>query len=322
MEGLSGLNDIKAIDFGNPEYTPGRELLTNDVNAVIDGLCAGGADVIDIFDFHGSGNPEPDIILDRLDKRAQMLYLDKPPYHPVIGLGKRGEYDGIAFVGMHTGLGGGGFLAHTASTGLDFTLNGISISETDLLAIWWGDFDAPCIFVSGDDKLKENLEWMTWIEYVVAKYATSVSTANLRPFDEVHAEMRAASKRAVENIPKAKVVKLTTPIKGQLRAVHPNSLRPLEGIPGLDCKDNTVTLERDNLNELILSFSKFMSLAYTFGRLQLLEQILAKHEYGTQIFDEVRKERNDLWIEVESGRWKPPVISSSIPKGKKYFGAQ
>jgi len=180
----------------------------------------------------------------------------------------------------------------------------------------------PCIFISGDDKLKEELEWMTWIEYVVVKYATSVSTANLRPFDEVHAEMRAASKRAVRNIPKAKVVRLTTPVKGQLRAFHPNSLRPLEGIPGLDCRDNTVTLERDNLNELILTFSKFIVLAYTFGRLQLLEQILARHEYGTQIFDEVSKERNDLWIEVESGRWKPPVVARSIPKGKKYFGAQ
>jgi len=66
MEGLSGLNDIKTIDFDNPEYTPGRELLTNDVNAVIDGLCAGGADVIDIFDFHGSGNPEPGLMVTEL----------------------------------------------------------------------------------------------------------------------------------------------------------------------------------------------------------------------------------------------------------------
>ena len=43
MEGISGQNDINSLGFGNPEYDTAREWLTNDVNAVIDGLFAGRA---------------------------------------------------------------------------------------------------------------------------------------------------------------------------------------------------------------------------------------------------------------------------------------
>ncbi|MGW8183783.1 MAG: M55 family metallopeptidase [Burkholderiales bacterium] len=62
------------MDFGNEEYFEAREWLTNDVNAVIDGLFAGGADAVEVGDAHGSFNPEPDILLDKMDSRARMLY--------------------------------------------------------------------------------------------------------------------------------------------------------------------------------------------------------------------------------------------------------
>ena len=48
----------------------------------------------------------------------------------------------------------------------------------------------PMIFVSGDDRLKHDLEVMPWIEFVVTKKATSASTVELRSVDSVHAEMR------------------------------------------------------------------------------------------------------------------------------------
>ena len=38
MEGISGVNDIRALSYGNEEYTQAREYLTNDVNAVVDDL--------------------------------------------------------------------------------------------------------------------------------------------------------------------------------------------------------------------------------------------------------------------------------------------
>src|SRR6185503_21269594 len=79
MEGLSGQDDWREMSFGYPEqYAKGRQKLTDDVNATIEGLVAGGATKIDVVDGHGSGNSEPDLLLDKMDKRAQMVYRDRP----------------------------------------------------------------------------------------------------------------------------------------------------------------------------------------------------------------------------------------------------
>src|SRR4029077_20202419 len=83
MEGLSGEDDWRQFSFGYPEqYAKGRQLLTDDVNATIEGLVAGGATKIDVVDGHGSGNPDPDVDLEKMDKHAQMMYRDRPfdPY--------------------------------------------------------------------------------------------------------------------------------------------------------------------------------------------------------------------------------------------------
>jgi hypothetical protein len=71
MEGLSGQSDPKTFNFGEKEYPKGQELLAADVNAVIEGLYAGGATEVWVVDGHGSGNPDPDVRTDLLDKRQR-----------------------------------------------------------------------------------------------------------------------------------------------------------------------------------------------------------------------------------------------------------
>ncbi|HEV8214475.1 MAG TPA: M55 family metallopeptidase, partial [Gemmatimonadaceae bacterium] len=51
MEGLSGQDDWRTFLFSHPEkYPEGQKLLAADVNAVIDGLFAGGATQVDVVD--------------------------------------------------------------------------------------------------------------------------------------------------------------------------------------------------------------------------------------------------------------------------------
>lgn len=57
MEGLSGQDDPYSFLYGHPEYPRGQRLLIQDVNAVIEGLFAGGAGSVTVADGHGSGNP-------------------------------------------------------------------------------------------------------------------------------------------------------------------------------------------------------------------------------------------------------------------------
>ena len=90
MEGLSGQDDWREMSFGYPEqYAKGRQKLTDDVNATIEGLAAGGATTIDVVDGHGSGNPDPDLLLDKMDKRAQMVSRDRP-FDPYIDMQEAG----------------------------------------------------------------------------------------------------------------------------------------------------------------------------------------------------------------------------------------
>jgi hypothetical protein len=62
MKSLSGQTDWRIFLFRYSEqYQQGQELLAADVNAVVDGLFAGGADEVHIVDFQSSGNPAPDL---------------------------------------------------------------------------------------------------------------------------------------------------------------------------------------------------------------------------------------------------------------------
>jgi len=322
MEGISGQNLIWSIDFGKEEYFQAREWLTNDVNAVIDGLFSGGADSVDVVDAHGSMNPEPDILVDKMDSRANMLYKDRPFDH-YLDLVEEGKYDAVVAVCMHSRTGGGGFGSHTVSLGMDWILNDMSINESEIVAYSWGRANVPLIFVSGDDKLEEQLSWMNWLEYVTVKKAKGSDDAELRPFQEVHEEMRAAAMRAVQKIPETHAVGLTEPIKAQLRAVPPASLSILENIPGIDYQDQTVTFEATNFKEAYDGIRGLMGTAQ-FGYFQILQNILFQQESGLEVFEKFKEEMFSLWMDVESGRWKPPAPPEKKEKDstKKYFGAR
>ncbi len=319
MEGVSGQNLIRSLEFGNDEYFEAREWLTNDVNAVIEGLFEGGADAVDVVDAHGSGNPEPDILLDQMDPRARLIYKDKP-FRPYVDLVEPEIYDAVVVVCMHSKTGGGGFAAHTYTLGMDWILNDMSINESEIIAYSWGRAKVPLIFASGDDKLGNQLSWMSWLEYVQVKKARGAGDAELRPFEDVHAEMRQAARNAVQKIPQCKAVELTEPIKAQLRAVHPASLGVMEGIPGIDYEDQTVTFEAKDFQEAYDGIVALIRLA-SHGYFQIIERVVSSKEYGSEIFEEFGEQLFTDWIEVESGNWERPAPKNKQESSKKYFGA-
>lgn len=215
---------------------------------------------------------------------------------------------------------GGGFAAHTFTLGMDWILNDMSINESEIIAYAWGRVDVPLIFASGDDKLEEQLAWMSWLEYVQVKKAKGAGDADVRPFEDVHAEMRQAAKKAVENISQCKAVKLTEPIKAQLRAVHPASLRMMDGIPGTDYRNQTVTFKAQDFEEAYDGIVALIRIA-TYGYFQIFQKIVSSKENGPEIFDEFGEQLDADWVEDESGNWKPPTPREKEDPPKKYFGA-
>ncbi len=319
MEGLSGQDDPLSFEFGKEQYAAGRELLTADVNAVIAGLFDGGADEVHVVDGHGSGNPEPDLLLDQLDPRAVMTFRDEP-FDAYGDLPEPGVFDAVAVVGMHAKTGSGGFASHTYTLGMDVIFNGRSITETELIAFSWARVGVPVIFASGDDRLGVDLETMPWIEYVTVKTATSASTADPRPVDAARADLRAGARRAVENLASARVMALTTPVTAALRAVPPARLDHLEGVPGIAYADDTVTFVAAGFEEAYEGVRALIRIA-TRGYVRLFNEVFGSHPAGS----EVREAYSDLlftrWLDVESGRWEPPAEAASPPaEARRYHG--
>jgi D-amino peptidase len=153
MEGVAGVLDhdnwCQPPERGYPGryYDLGRELLTEEVNACIEGLWRGGATGIVVADAHGAGGIDPL----KLDRRAQ-LWRGWPEGWPN---GLDDSYDAVVWVGQHAKA--GTTRAHIAHTQwfnyLDESINGVSIGEFGQLALCAGELGIPAIFASGDEAL-------------------------------------------------------------------------------------------------------------------------------------------------------------------------
>jgi D-amino peptidase len=320
MEGLSGQDDPRTFEFDHKErYAEGRENLVLDVNSVIAGLFAGGADEVHVVDGHGSGNPEPDLLLDRLYTRAQMVFRDKP-FRQYVDLVEPGVYDAVAVVGMHAKTGSRGFASHTYTLGIEIRLNGRPITETELVAFSFGRAGVPVIFASGDDRLAADLQTMPWIEFVTTKKATSASTAELRPQEEVRAELEAAAQRAAAKRGDAKVMKIRGPIEASLHAVPPASLQVLEGVPGIDYENETVTFMATDFQEAYDGLIELIGVATT-NYSRLLVETLRSTPEGSRLLTEYNDKLVGRWLDFESGRWTPPAPEPPL-EGQRYHGAR
>ena len=148
IEGIAGVVAPQHGQPGNPEYERARHLMTEEVNAAIDGAFAGGASEILVNDGHG---PMLNLLPEALDPRAGLLLGKPKPQNMFAGLTV--EYAGVMCVGFHAGASRPGVLAHTVN-GFAFReirLNGQPCSEATLYGAYAGSLDVPVILLSGDD---------------------------------------------------------------------------------------------------------------------------------------------------------------------------
>jgi D-amino peptidase len=322
MEGLSGQSDPRSFDFGTPQYPEGQKLLAADINAVVEGLFAGGATEVEVVDGHGSGNPDPDVRRDLLDPRAKQPLRDQD-FDAYFDLVTPKAYDAVAVVGMHAKTGSGGFASHTFTLGIGIVINGREITETELVGLSWGRQGIPVIFGSGDDRLAADLKDATWIEFVTVKTATAADSATPRPVAEARADLTSSAKKAVENLRagRTKAMRVTMPLKAGLKAVPPASLAMLDGIPGIDYADSTLSFPADSLRHAYEVLGRLVGAA-TGGYMSILRQSLRDHRAAPEIMTAMQQNLVKAWFDYESGRWKPPAPRPASTDGRKHHGYQ
>jgi D-amino peptidase len=319
MEGVSGIDHESMTDFGSPDYPEGRELLTSDVNAAIRGLFAGGAGSVWIQDGHGSGNSdEPDLLLDRMDSRARFDFRDRD-YDPY-STGLDGSLDAIVCIGMHARANSDGFLAHTYTLEPSFRVNGVDITETQIVALSAARWGVPVIMGSGDDVLGAELApELPDLEYATVKTAVNRARAEPLPQDEVRRRIESAATRAMGKLLSGALrpYYFRPPFVFELSFQNGRQARAAMSDQAVERVDDlTVRYIAPTFNEGYDRSKHLIALASS-DRLRLLVRLLQQSEDGKKLLDEYRALLSERWLEPEKlPAW---AASEAMPPKKKRF---
>ncbi|MER0245840.1 M55 family metallopeptidase [Streptomyces sp. HSW2009] len=195
MEGATGVTWPADVLPGTPQWERCRTLFTSDVNAAVLGFLDGGADDVLINEAHSTMR---NLLLEQLDERAQLLTGRHKSLSMVEGV-QRGDVDGIAFVGYHTGAGTEGVLAHTylANSITGVWVDGVPASEGYLNALVVAEYGVPVVLVTGDDLTCEDAKgYAPRAQAVAVKDYVSRYAAVCRPPARTAADIRAAAREA------------------------------------------------------------------------------------------------------------------------------
>ncbi|MGI6562689.1 MAG: M55 family metallopeptidase [Clostridia bacterium] len=173
MEGVAGVIDHDT--WVTPEgryYERGKELLTREVNAAIEGFFEAGAEYILVSDGHGYGG----LTLELLDRRVDYRRGWSPVPYPG---GLENNFDCYAVIGQHPKAGTEyGHISHTGWFNvIDKRLNGISIGEFGTAVFICSELGVTPIFGSGDLAFtKEAQALVPGIETVAVKRGLTPGT--------------------------------------------------------------------------------------------------------------------------------------------------
>ncbi len=149
MEGVAGvLNHDDWVLPSGRFYAKGVRLLTEEVNAAIDGFMTAGAKEVLVVDGHGAGGIDPET----LDERALLL---RGPGEPAWPWGLDRTFSAVAFVGQHAKAGTPySHITHTQWFNYaDMRVNGISIGEYGQFALCAMELGVPVILACGEEAL-------------------------------------------------------------------------------------------------------------------------------------------------------------------------
>ena len=232
MEGISGICRKSQVLPGGEHYQQGRQYLTWDVNACVDGCFAGGADEVVVRDAHGGGYH---FLWHELDERAEYIQ-GRSPHDRMPGIG---GCDALILLGYHAMAGTqSAILEHTMSSVAwqNFWLNGEKAGEVAIDAGIAGDAGVPTIMVSGDDKVcTEALEIIPELVAVETKRGLDVEGGILLSRDVAHKAIRDGARNAVADRMQIAPFRVPRPVEMKLELVsrgHVPAGRP--GVKVLD----------------------------------------------------------------------------------------
>jgi D-amino peptidase len=213
MEGGTGIASAKHMREAG--YVRMCKLLTQDVNAAIEGAFAAGATEVLVNDAHGSMT---NILIEDLDERASLISGSNKQLLQMEGIDE--SFDAVFFIGYHAHEGNeDAVMNHTifGSAVTEIKRNGTVVGETAINAGIAGAFGVPVALVVGDHILcAEAKRFLGDIETVAVKEAIDRYAAKLLPPKRSQALIREAAQRALARLSEMKAHKIEGPVEFQI----------------------------------------------------------------------------------------------------------
>jgi len=320
MEGITAADDYRKTTFAHPEqYRQGRRSLTDDVNAAIAGLAAGGAAEIVVVDGHGSGNNDsPDVIVEEIRKPGAMHFRSTP--FDIYMDSYDHSIDAIVAIGMHAGAGNrAGFLAHTYNAhDIEYRVNGVPFNETMILAMGAARLRIPVVMVSGDDQLERELRRnLPWVKYAAVKHAVNVGKAEPLPRDEASRRIEAAARDAMQSLAQMKVMEFPGPYRFAAKFEEPSQAEHAALWPGseLNADELTVQIRANDFEDGYRTSLRLLGLAGAARGAASAQAAIRKLPNATEIRQGMTDWSYDRWINGV------PLPAPSAP-GTRFWGAR
>lgn len=264
IEGVAG---VVSRDQAGPEgfeYAAARQLMTNEVLAVVRGAQAAGVTECVVCDSHGNGLS---ILADRMPPGTWLVRSWPRPLLMMQGI-EVGDYVGAMLIGYHAGAAdSAGTMAHTMSSRSirSVKLNGREADEAFISAATAGQFGVPLLMISGDDVfIEKNGPALGPVEQVVTKRSLGMFSGMSPSPDTVCDALEAAASRAVEARQKAPLVKHDGPIEVELTLVDRLAVEVLDFLPMFRrLGANTIGFRADDMAALnrVFAFLLFFKLS-------------------------------------------------------------
>ncbi len=211
MEGATGIASGKMTAHDSSEYARGRKLLTQDVNAAIEGAFSAGAKEVLVNDSHGGMN---NILIEDLDSRARLISGSTKQLCQMEGISN--EFDAAFFIAYHAMEGSErGVINHTflGRTVSEIRLCGERVGETGTNAAIAAHFGVPVVLVTGDDRVcDEARERLGDIETVCVKKGLDRYVADCLPPARTRDMIFEAAAKAVRRAREIKPRVISAPI--------------------------------------------------------------------------------------------------------------
>lgn len=239
MEGITGLVDTTTIDSSQYGYSRGQQMMTDEVNHVIETAFQEGFTEVIVNDSHSKMN---NLLIERLHPEAKLISGDVKPFSMVQGLDD--SYAGAIFLGYHARASMKGVLTHTMIFGVrNMYINDVVIGEMGFNAYVAGHYGVPILMVAGDDQAaKEAEQLIDGVQTAIVKEYISRTAALCLTPQKTGQLLREKTKLAIER--RANVNPLVPPSNPILKIEFTNhgEAEWAHLMPGTTLEEGTTTV--------------------------------------------------------------------------------